>query len=63
MKKIIALALVAVMALATLTACPKKEPEGAGRYTYQDYTTLSPSKNADKYYTKYKHPPKKTRKK
>ena len=41
--KLLALALAVVMSLAVLTACPKPAPEGAGRYTYQTYTTLSPS--------------------
>ena len=43
--RLIALVLVAVMCLATLAACKDKKPTftGYGVYTYQDYTTLSPS--------------------
>ncbi len=42
--KLIALALVVVMALAALAGCNRKPDfKGAGVYTYQDYTTLSPS--------------------
>ena len=49
--KLMSLVLAMVMCLAVLCACPTRGPEPkpddpanpAGRYTYQDYTTLSPS--------------------
>ncbi len=43
--KLMSLVLVLVMCLAVLCACPTFEPDESlkGQYTYQDYTTLSPS--------------------